>query len=174
MMVMACTREQVFTALFELLEPLQAPAGTTWPYPMETPFKTVSRRCQEPGQGPGEIDSILKPALMMWEQPELVDDGEKGTRTRHWPVWLIIAFENTNRELAGSTILNPLLDAVEEALAPDDPVGNVLRLMIPQSDHTNLALVAVAYIEGVPVKNNGDGQVDGRGGALVAVDIIVP
>jgi hypothetical protein len=171
---MACTREQVMTALFALLEPLQAPAAAAKPLPTLTPFRTVSRRVTLPGQGPAALDPLIQPALMMWEQPEHVEGGERGLRIRHWPVWFVIAFRNDNRELAGATILNPLIDAVEAALAPDDPIRNTLRLMQPQPGGQSIALIEAAAIEGPLIKHIGDTSADGQGGAVILFDIVVP
>ena len=173
---MACTsnREQVFTALFALVEPLQAPAGTPRPLPTATPFKTVSRRVTLPGQGPGNLDPVIQPALMMWEQPEHTEGAERGIRIRHWPVWFVIAFRNDNREIAGATILNPLIDAVEAALSPDDPVHNTLRLLQPQPGGQSIPLISAGAIEGPLIKHIGDTAADGQGGAVIMFDMIVP
>jgi hypothetical protein len=171
---MACTREQVFTALFALVAPLQAPADATKPLPALTPFRTVSRRVTLPGQGPAALDPLIQPALMMWEQPEHTEGGERGLRIRHWPVWFIIAFHNDNRELAGATILNPLIDAVEAALAPDDPIRNTLRLFQPAAGGQSIAMIEAGAIEGPLIKHTGDTSADGQGGAVILLDMVVP
>jgi hypothetical protein len=171
---MACTREQVFTALFAKVQPLQAPAGSARPLPSATPFKTVSRRVTLPGQGPGNLDPVIQPALMMWEQPEHTEGAERGIRIRHWPVWFVIAFRNDNREIAGATLLHPLIDAVEAALAPDDPVRNTVRLMQPLAGGQSIALIEAGGIEGPLIKHTGDTSADGQGGAVIMFDMVVP
>ena len=171
---MACTREQVMTALFAKVQPLQAPANSPRPLPAQTPFKTVSRRMTLPGQGPAALDPIIQPALMMWEQPEHTEGGERGLRIRHWPVWFVIAFRNDNREVPGATILNPLIDEVEAALAPDDPARNTMRLFQPLPGGQQIALIEAGAIEGPLIKHTGDTSADGQGGAVILFDMIVP
>jgi len=146
------TRETVMTALFALVEDLPG-------------FTTVNRRMTMPGQGPAALDPIVQPALMMWEQHEHDERSERGTPVRLWYVWFVIAFRNDDRDTAGATILNPLIDAVRTALAPDNPVHNTLTLG---------GLVHAVYVDGPTIKHTGDTDAQGQGGAVIPVTIMVP
>jgi hypothetical protein len=150
---MACppTREQVFQALFNLVSnPL--PAG----------FKLATRRYIRPSN----VEAINTPILMTWEQPEKTEGGDLGLRKRWWEVWLIIVMYNNDQNVAGATLLNPLIDAVESALMPDNPVHQTLTLG---------GLVQAVYIDGATAKAIPDIDVDhGQGGAVIPVRILVP
>src|SRR5215813_2707277 len=98
---MACTREEVFQALFSLLSS-----------PLPTGFKVATRRYIRPSA----VEAINTPILMTWEQPEKTEGGDIGLRKRWWEVWLIIVYFCNDQNVAGATILNPLIDAVEEAI----------------------------------------------------------
>jgi hypothetical protein len=147
------SRETVMTALFALVEGLVPP------------FTTTGRRMTMPGQGPSALDPILQPALMMWEQHEHDERSERGTPVRQWYVWFVIAFRNDDRDTAGATILNPLLDTLRGALAPDNPVHNTLTLG---------GLVTAVYVDGPTIKHTGDTDAQGQGGAVIPVTILVP
>ena len=147
------TRETVMTALFALVSGLVPP------------FTTVNRRMTMPGQGPSSLDPILQPALMMWEQHEHDERSERGTPVRLWYVWFVIAFRNDDRDTPGATILNPLIDAVRGALAPDSPGHNTLTLG---------GLVHAVYVDGPTVKHTGDTDAQGQGGAVIPVTVMVP
>jgi hypothetical protein len=149
---MACTREEVFQALFNVLTTPSLPAG----------FKLATRRYIRPSA----VEAINTPILMTWEQPEKTEGGERGLRKRWWEVWLIIVYYNNDQNVAGATILNPLIDAVEAALAPDNPVHQTLTLG---------GLVQAVYIDGPTVKAISDVDIDhGQGGAVIPVRILVP
>src|SRR5262249_54300671 len=98
------TREQDFQAVFGLVQPLPQ-------------FKVVTRRYIRPSA----VEAINTPILMTWEQPEKTEGGDIGLRKRWWEVWLIIVYYNNDQNVAGATILNLLIDAVEGALAPGQP-----------------------------------------------------
>lgn len=106
------TREQVFQAVFGLVQNL-------------TQFKVVTRRYTRSSS----VEAINTPMLMSWEQPEKTEGGERGLRKRWWEVWYIIVCYNNDQYVAGATILNPLIDAVEEAIRePDNPVHQTQTL----------------------------------------------
>ena len=143
------TREQVFAAVFGLIA--------------NTPgFTLTTRRYIRPSS----VEAINTPILMTWEQPEKTEGGDLGLRKRWWEVWLIIVYYNNDQNVAGATILNPLIDAVEQALAPDNPVHQTQTLG---------GLVQAVYIDGATVKAISDIDVDhGQGGAVIPVRILVP
>jgi len=151
-------RETVMQALFALVQGLPG-------------FTTIERRMTMPGQGPSSIDPVLQPALMMWEQHEHDEHAERGLPVRKWYVWFVIAFVNNDRTLAGATLLNPLIDQVRAALAPDDLPSNTLRLKT--ADWPN-GLVHAAYVEGTTLKHTGDTDAQGQGGAVIPCTILIP
>lgn len=143
------TREQVFQAVFALVQ--------------NTPGFTVTTRRYI---RPSAVEAINTPILMTWEQPEKTEDAQLGLRKRWWEVWLIIVYYNNDQNVAGATILNPLIDAVEQALAPDNPVHQTQTLG---------GLVQAVYIDGATVKAISDIDIDhGQGGAVLPVRILVP
>ena len=151
-------RETVMQALFALVQGLPG-------------FTTIERRMTMPGQGPSSIDPVLQPALMMWEQHEHDEHAEHGLPIRKWYVWFVIAFVNNDRTLAGATLLNPLIDQVRAALAPDDLAQNVLRLKSPQYPG---GIVAFAFVEGTTLKHTGDTDAQGQGGCVIPVTLLIP
>lgn len=142
------TREQVFQALFARM---QTVPGIT----------SYSRRMTLPHQvHPGD-----QPVLMQWEQPEITRIQTALPPKRVWEAWIVIAFTNNDNSVAGATIINPLLEAVEAALAVDDFGRNVCSLG---------GLVHYARIEGNIVKETGDTDPSGLGGAVVPIKIMPP
>src|SRR5579864_1378600 len=108
------TREQVFGALFTKL---QTAAGIT----------TFSRRMLDYSV----IAPRLMPILILWEMPETTDyKPGRGLPRDHWEALAVIVFQNTSKPqngdpttaVPGATIINPLIDAVRAALAPDDDI----------------------------------------------------
>jgi hypothetical protein len=143
------TREQVFQAVFNLVSAVPG-------------FKVATRRYIRPSA----VEAINTPILMTWEQPEKTEGAERGLRKRWWEVWLIIVYYNNDQNVAGATLLNPLIDAVEAALAPDNPVHQTQTLG---------GLVQAVYIDGATVKAISDVDIDhGQGGAVIPVRILVP
>lgn len=146
------TREAVFSALFAILE--TAPGITTF-----------SRRMLDySAVAPG-----LMPILMLWEQPELTDYRPgRGLPRDYWEAYIIIVFHNPSRVTAGNpnsavpgaTIINPLVDGVRNALAPDDPTTNSLTLG---------GLVDWCRVEGRTIVETGDTDAQGYGGAIIPV-----
>ena len=143
------TREQVFSAVFNLVDGLPG-------------FVVTTRRYTRPSA----VETINCPCLMTWEQPEKTEGGELGLRKRWWEVWLIIVYYNNDTYTPGAEILNPLIDTVEAAFAPDNPVHQTLTLG---------GLVQAVYIDGATVKAISDVDIDhGQGGAVIPVRILVP
>jgi hypothetical protein len=142
------TREAIMQALFTRL---QTVPGIT----------TFSRRMTLPHQvAPGD-----QPCLMLWEQPEIERIVTGAPPRRILEAWAVIVFTNSDPAVAGATIINPLIDAIELALKVDDPARNVCSLG---------GLVHYARIEGLIVKETGDTDTTGLGGAVVPIKIMPP
>jgi hypothetical protein len=103
---MTSQREQIYAALFAQLQgALLAPAG---------PFKTVSRRWQDPSQ----ISPADRPALYQVQKDELARSSVIGVPIV-WKIGLdLVLYTAGDAEpnVAQSTELNNLLDSVEGAL----------------------------------------------------------
>lgn len=141
-------RETVMGALFALLSPTPG-------------FASVSRRMTLPAQ----VAPADQPALMLWEQPE-TERIRTAAPPRHlYEVWAVIVFTNPDPTIAGATIINPLLDALEAQLAVDDFGRNVCSLG---------GLVHYARVEGTIIKETGDTDPSGLGGAVVPIKIMPP
>ncbi len=108
---MILPREQIYAALFALLQgSLLAPAG---------PFKTVSRRWQDPSQ----ISPADRPALYQVQKDELAKTSVIGVPLL-WKIGLdlvIYTAGDAEPNVVQSTELNNLLDALELALESVTP-----------------------------------------------------
>jgi hypothetical protein len=145
---MAVTREIVFQALFARLQGIPGIVST-------------SRRMTLPAQvAPGD-----QPCLMLWEQPEIARNQTGMPDKRVWEAWAVLVFTNTDQTIAGATIINPMLEALEAALSVDDYGRNVCSLG---------GLVHYARIEGNVIKETGDTDTTGLGGAVVPIKIMPP
>lgn len=123
------SRETVYQALFAKVMPL-----------LGDPFATVSREVIEVQRvPPGE-----QPVLFMDEALEEYPDDGTGLVHNRWTVYFHVGCV-TSKGTPASTVLNPLLDALETALAPTD--GNLLGL----GD-----IITKAQLTGLSVKNLGN------------------
>lgn len=158
------TRETIFQALFAL-----APSADTFP--------TRSRRWQNwQNSLPHQTADIPKlPFLCQYEAfTETVEyKGERGlppirTWTVRWLVYAKIPDGQTagvpDTKTSGSEVLNPLLDAIESALAPAP---------LDEGVQTLGGLVIDCRIEGEIVKIPGDQDPSGLCGAVVPIKILV-
>lgn len=139
------TRETVMLALFSLLQTVPG-------------FRTFDRRPLLPT----EFTPDLQPALL------LLDLGEDTKRQeilakRTWHP-LIIGYVRAPKGTPGITIINPLLDAIDVALAPPPGTGK----------QTLGGLVDHCWVEGETTKNTGDTDEDGQGGFSVPLKIVIP
>lgn len=142
------TRETVMQALFTRLAAIP---GLT----------SSSRRMTLPAMvAPGDM-----PRLMLWEQPERASNVTSLPDKRVWEAWAVIVFINDDPSVPGATIVNPFIDAIEAALAPDDRARNLCSLG---------GLVHYARIEGSIIKETGDTDTTGLGGAVVPIKIMPP
>jgi hypothetical protein len=128
-------REAIWSALFGLLTPLQASPPTS-----NAPFATVSRRAINFEA----VASVQQPALYVMQRREHVTTQGKGLPPKwvlHGEIFIYVA--NQPDQIAagsgGGQALNPLIDAVEKALAPVLAQGNVQSLG---------GLVSRAFIDG--------------------------
>ena len=108
---MITQREQVYAAVFgQLAGALLAPAG---------PFKTVSRRWQDPSQ----VSPADRPALYQVQRDELAKTSVIGVPI-FWRIGLdLVLYTAGDAEpnVVQSTELNSLMDAVEAAIASATP-----------------------------------------------------
>ena len=104
-------REQLYSALFSTLQSaLLSPAG---------PFKTVSRRWQDPSQ----ISPADRPALYQVEKQEVAKTGVNGLPVA-WNISLDLVLYtagDTELDVIPSTELNALLDSIEVAVRSATP-----------------------------------------------------
>lgn len=153
---MTIDRETIFEALFEQL---QTVPGIT----------TYSRRMMDYTA----IASKLLPALILWEQPEDTSHDGQGLPKNTWEAIIAVFFRNPSRPVGGdpntaipgATILNPLIDGVRLSLAPDNFMTN---------SYTIGGLVEWCRVAGKTIKETGDTDSDGRGGAMIPIEILVP
>lgn len=104
-------REQIYSALFATLQgALLAPAG---------PFKTVSRRWQDPSQ----ISPADRPSLYQVQKDELIGTGLNGLPIHAKLALDLVLYTSGDSEpnSVPSTELNTLLDAVETAIRSATP-----------------------------------------------------
>lgn len=158
---MTTSREDIYAALLTQLET----AGTT--------FQTYTRRWKSTWDDPAARLALL-PMLVQWEQMENVIWGNRGIgplRTLEITLELYAKIPDVfgtpgvpDKTTSGSSVLNPLIDAVEAALQP--PAGDELQ--------TLGGLVFDCRLEGAVIKVMGDEDPSGLCGALVPVRILIP
>jgi hypothetical protein len=103
-------REAIYSALFDLLEGAAE-------------FKTASRRLKHWA----DVEAADQPALFQAQRRELVE-GEPGLPRIHmFHVDAYIYANTQDPDLSPGEILNPLLDVIEAALAPN-PITNKQQL----------------------------------------------
>lgn len=157
--MVAVAREAIYEALLAQIET----AGTS--------FKTYTRRWKSAWDDPQQRVPSL-PMMVQWEQTELViytNRGIGGVKT--WDVRLEVyakipdgmTMGVPDKSTPGAAVLNPLIDAIEDALAPEGPDGV----------QTLGGLVKDCRIEGTIVKVLGDEDPSGLCGALIPVRILV-
>lgn len=119
---------------------------------------------------PSEIGPVLLPSLSLYRLREKwVSTPNALPNVRHWDVWLILVVKNLNRAtVAGDTIINPILDSIEDALSPSGP-GRALM-----GTQTLGGLVQQVIIEGDIHVEPGDTDPNGIGGAVIPLHIVVP
>jgi hypothetical protein len=139
-------REPIYAALFGLIE-------------TAADFTVVDRRLRHWS----DVAPAEQPALFMAQKTELASVKALGTST----VWalavdLYVYAHSSDPYLAPATVLNPLLDAVEAALAPSAATG-IQDLGLP-------AMVQHAYISG-KIETD-EGVLGDQAVAIVPVEIL--
>ncbi len=145
------TRQEVTNALWALLE--DNVAG----------IKTYSKRFTMPQAcKPGDL-----PTLMLYTRPETIENPGLATPAKKfWTYWLVVVFRNPDKAIAGDTILNPILDSIEDAMAPSGPGFGAFGAQ------TLGGLVYQAKIEGAIHRESGDIDSDGLGGAVIPINVL--
>lgn len=140
------TREPIYNALFNLLA-------------ASASYKIKSRKLRLWT----EVDAADKPALFMTEHEEdAVEPGRGLPSKTTLGVEVFIYIASNSPGISGASILNPLLDALDAAIAPDPITGT----------QTLGGLVSHCWVEGRTIKDPGD--LDGQGLAVVPIRILVP
>lgn len=157
---MSVSRETIYLAL---LAKIEAGAGTL--------IRTYTRRWKSVWDDPGQRVAVL-PMLVQWEQFETYSWTNRGIGSiKVWDVTLeVYAKIPDGRTLgvkddttSGSAVLNPLIDAIDDALAGEGQEGT----------QTLGGLVKDVRIEGTITKVFGDEDPTGQCGALIPVRILV-
>lgn len=153
------SRETIYAALFDLVVALRAPgaidgppdgdpgngvtASPGTPSPSK-PFNLVSREVIEVQRVPPG----LQPVLFMDEAMEHYFFDGAGLLHNQWTVYFHVGCTST-RGTAASTVLNPLIDLLQNTLTPGE--GDILGL----GD-----VIATAQFAGLSVKNLGNNSLD--------------
>lgn len=164
------TRELVWQALFDWL----ATATITNDDGQVVPaFATTGRRLRlQPDNTPST--AFDQPAMFLVEGDETTVQGGRGSpdkRTWRGMVWIFAKVPDGVRPgeqdftTPGASVINPLIDAIEAAMGPDDVTQNVLTLG---------GLVSHAWIAGNTIKVPGDLNPDGQCFAAIPINILVP
>jgi hypothetical protein len=104
---MIANREAIYAALFAVVS-------------ASAPFVTMSRRLKHWG----DLAMEQQPALFMAQKPEGVTQ-QKGLPSKHNLAVEFFVYAKTGEDESQipATIINPLIDAIEAALAPDPVLG---------------------------------------------------
>ena len=124
-------------------------------------FVTVARRNRDPES----IPTSATPALFLLGHSETAHRKAGNLppiRTLHFRA-LIYTDAGQSETVIPDAILNPLLDGIETALAPDNLVSGFCTLG---------GLVYSVRIEGETIKAPGD--VSGKGLAIVPIEVVIP
>jgi len=147
------SRETVYAALFDRITVL-SPGG-------QTVFAVVGRNLRHWADVPIEEH----PALFQAQTSETVIQ-QKGLPPKHTLNVNLYVYVHTeaqhNRETVPASLLNPLLDAIEDALAPDNDDGTC----------TLDGLVSHCWIEGTI--ETSEGTLGNQEVAIVPVHILIP
>lgn len=151
------SREQVSAALFALPDSILINGISPWKN------GGGSRRVQLIPDTPPE----LQPAFYQLENQETDDQSSPGMPPkRTWRyLWIIYAQNKGKPDTTWSTTINPLLDAIDQCLAPDDGSGRL----------TLGGLVYWVRKSGQTAKETGDiERLKRQGAILIPVHILVP
>ena len=147
-------REAIWGALFNLLLTLSVPNGGK--------FVTVQRRVRHWT----DVAAGEQPYLALLQHQETAIARDRGMPTKWELAGKIIVYARSDIDQLGTSggqVLNPLIDAVEGALAPVPAQGNVQSLA---------GLVSRVFIDGVVEVD--EGNLDNQAVAIIPVRIIAP
>ena len=150
---MTPTREEVYAALFDKVTALSPGGGHK--------FAVVSRNLRHWSEVPIEDH----PALFQTQDSETVTNtrGLPPKRVLHVTLYVYVHTEaQHDRDSVPSMLLNPLLDAIDDALAPDNEDGTC----------TLDGLVSHCWIEGTI--ETSEGTLGNQEVAIVPVHILIP
>lgn len=149
------SREDIMKALFAKLSKASG-------------FKTFSRKIKLPTGGPSDATATIppgdQPALIMAEGAEKIEERGRGLPPKHFMDVSVIIYAIVAPDVAGATIINPLLDAVEASIRPSGA----------DTTQTLGGLVSHVWPEGDVIKEMGDIDTQGQGFALLPLKILVP
>ena len=148
------SREQIFSALFAKFQTL-------------VQFTTIDRSAHLPQ----DVNLTNQPILSLLEGNEKTTYDGRRLAKREFDAFVVIFFIRTDRMVSGSTVINPMIDAVRDLLQPNDLEENVYQLRDPT---TNAVLVSWLRIEGTTVIETGDTATDHMGGALIPLKLLIP
>lgn len=149
------TRENVALAILSVLAPLGPTGNNT--------FLSVARgaaQAQDIGKG-------LQPALRLFKPPGIAEKWSPGTKipaVRTWEYGLLI-YCRSDKSTVWETVANPLIEAVEGILAPDNVAENRLSLG---------GLVWDCRLDGEALVGQGDIDADSQGVVWLPLIVIVP
>lgn len=170
------TREHIYGALFDIVATLRAPGATNGAPDgdpasgvaaapgtptAQRPFNLVTREVIEAQRVPPGLQPVL---FMDDAMEDYVSDGNDLLHNR-WTIYFHVGCTSV-KGTAASTVLNPLIDLLQQTLAPGD--GNALGL----GD-----VLATAQFTGLSVKNLGNNFSDPNARQAVAYvpfEIIFP
>ena len=140
-------REAIYSAFFELLTTIDG-------------FVLTSRRLRHWGDVPMEV----QPALFMAQKPETVTQ-QKGLPAKHTLNVDLYLYVKTGEDEEGvpASILNPLVDAVDQLLAPD-PFTGYFALQV------NGQTISHCWIDGEII--NDEGVLGSQAVAIIPVRIL--
>lgn len=124
-------------------------------------FQTVGRRLRDPES----LDSVTAPALFLLEDEEDYHRQSVNLPPRRTLRFLAAIYTDAGQSETAvpSALLNPLLDAIDAALKPDDPTSGRCTLG---------GAVYSALIAGTVKKYPGDAT--GKGAAVVPIEVMWP
>jgi len=114
-----------------------------------------------------QLGDIEQPALFLREFDENMKQQGRGLPGIRTFTIFMIAYDKRPENVPGATVANPLLDAMEGALFPDNTLVDTVTL--------NVAGVPLAYqcqIDGTIVKETGDTDPNGQILIIVPVKLI--
>jgi hypothetical protein len=149
------SRESISLALFGLISRRIAVA---YPY-MSTSRKLVMA---------SEVDEMQQPALFFRDHDEIINNkGRSLPAKRTFKYFLVIYAKKESLEEPGAATVNPILDAVEACLAPDNVLVDTVTLQVG-----GINLAYQCQINGQIIKETGDTDPRGQCMLIIPVELI--